>query len=67
MKPDTFAAVMATGIVSIAALAGDHIHEAGLGERPVTIVTWLVATVWIPPLMSCRCDASRRSDAARSP
>jgi hypothetical protein len=40
------------GGAAIATLAGDHIYEAGLeGVRPLTIVTWVVATLWIPPLI----------------
>jgi tellurite resistance protein TehA-like permease len=40
------------GGAAIATLAGDHIHKAGLtGVRPVTIVTWGVATAWIPLLV----------------
>ena len=40
------------GGAAIATLAGDHIHKAGLaGIRPVTIVTWIVASMWIPPLV----------------
>ncbi|MCW2630027.1 hypothetical protein [Mycobacterium sp.] len=40
------------GGAAIATLAGDHIHPAGLESvRPVTVVTWLVATAWIPPLI----------------
>jgi tellurite resistance protein TehA-like permease len=40
------------GGAAIATLAGDHIYQAGLQSvRPVTIVTWVVATVWIPPLI----------------
>jgi tellurite resistance protein TehA-like permease len=39
------------GAVAIATLAGDHIHAAGVaGIRAVTVVTWVVATAWIPPL-----------------
>jgi tellurite resistance protein TehA-like permease len=39
------------GGAAIATLAGDHIHKAGLESVwPVTVVTWIVATVWIPPL-----------------
>jgi len=39
------------GGAAIATLAGDHIAKAGLpGVWPVTVVTWIVATVWIPPL-----------------
>jgi hypothetical protein len=40
------------GGAAIATLAGDHIHKAGLESvRPVTVVTWVVATAWIPPLV----------------
>ena len=40
------------GGAAIATLAGDHIHKAGLQSvRPVTVVTWVVATAWIPPLI----------------
>jgi len=40
------------GGAAIATLAGDHIDKAGLeGIWPVTVVTWIVATVWIPPLV----------------
>ena len=40
------------GGAAIATLAGDHIHKAGLaGIRPVTIVTWMVASMWIPLLV----------------
>jgi tellurite resistance protein TehA-like permease len=40
------------GGVAIMTLAGDHIHEAGIQWiRPATVVTWVVATVWIPPLV----------------
>jgi voltage-gated anion channel len=36
------------GGAAIATLAGDHIHRAGFdGVRPVTIVTWLVASAWL--------------------
>ncbi len=39
------------GGVAIATLAGDHIHKAGIEDiRPVTVVTWVVASVWIPLL-----------------
>ena len=44
------------GGLAIATLAGDNIHglaPAWLG-RPVlavTVVTWVVATLWIPPLV----------------
>jgi len=40
------------GGAAIATLAGDRIHKAGLESVwPVTVVTWFVATVWIPPLI----------------
>jgi tellurite resistance protein TehA-like permease len=40
------------GGAAIATLAGDHIDEAGLTSVwPVTVVTWVVATVWIPLLV----------------
>jgi tellurite resistance protein TehA-like permease len=40
------------GGAAIATLAGDHIHKAGLESVwPVTVVTWFVATAWIPPLI----------------
>jgi tellurite resistance protein TehA-like permease len=40
------------GGASIATLAGDHIHKAGLTVVwPVTVVTWIVATAWIPVLI----------------
>ena len=39
------------GGTAIATLAGDHIHEAGVeANRPVTVVTWVVASLWIPVL-----------------
>ena len=39
------------GGAAIATLAGDHIHEAGFEDiRPVTVVTWIVASLWIPLL-----------------
>jgi tellurite resistance protein TehA-like permease len=40
------------GGAAIATLAGDHIHRAGLEiVWPVTVVTWIVATAWIPVLV----------------
>ena len=40
------------GGAAIATLAGDHIHRAGFAEiRPETVVTWMVATLWIPLLV----------------
>jgi tellurite resistance protein TehA-like permease len=54
-RPDMW---IVMGGAAIATLAGDHIHKAGLhGVWPVTVVTWIVATVWIPPLV---CVAVRR-------
>ena len=41
------------GGAAIATLAGDHIHKAGFEEiRPVTVVTWIVASLWIPVLVA---------------
>jgi tellurite resistance protein TehA-like permease len=41
------------GGAAIATLAGDHIHMAGIEQiRPVTMVTWVVASVWIPLLVA---------------
>ena len=41
------------GGAAIATLAGDHIHQAGFTfVWPVTVATWLVATAWIPVLIS---------------
>ena len=41
------------GGAAIATLAGDSIDMAGFGEiRPVTIVTWIVASAWIPLLVA---------------
>jgi hypothetical protein len=51
--PDLFApdAWILMGGAAIATLAGDHIHKAGFTDiRPVTIVTWVVASAWIPVL-----------------
>jgi hypothetical protein len=40
------------GGAAIATLAGDHIHKAGVEQvRPVTVVTWIVASAWIPLLV----------------
>ena len=53
-QPDSW---ILMGGAAIATLAGDHLHHALLpgpfadGVRAVTIVTWVVATVWIPPLV----------------
>lgn len=49
MQPDIW---ILMGGAAIATLAGDHIHKAGLTTIwPVTVVTWVVATAWIPPLV----------------
>ncbi len=49
------------GGLAIATLAGDHIHRAARsvaasdwlvhGVRTVTVMTWVLATLWIPPLV----------------
>ena len=39
------------GGAAIATVAGDHIHKAGFDDiRPLTVVTWIVASAWIAPL-----------------
>ena len=49
------------GGAAIATLAGDHIHKVGLESlRPVTVVTWVVATAWIPPLIYVTVQRLRR-------
>jgi tellurite resistance protein TehA-like permease len=49
VRPDIW---ILMGGAAIATLAGDHIHEAALDSVwPVTVVTWLVATAWIPLLV----------------
>ena len=49
------------GGAAIATLVGDNIHKAGLESvRPVTVVTWIVATVWIPPLIYVTVQRFRR-------
>ena len=41
------------GGAAIATLAGDHIHKAGVEEiRPVTVMTWIVASLWTPLLVA---------------
>jgi tellurite resistance protein TehA-like permease len=48
LQPDVW---ILMGAAAIATLAGDHIHQAGVVEIwPVTVVTWGVATAWIPAL-----------------
>ncbi len=40
------------GGAAIATLAGDHIHKAGFEAiRPLTVVTWIIASLWIPLLV----------------
>lgn len=51
--PDTW---ILMGGMAIAALAGDHLGQLVPGRlaevvRAVTVVTWVVATAWIPPLI----------------
>ena len=49
------------GGAAIATLAGDHIFEAGVEQiRPVTVVTWLVASAWIPLLVAASVRVARR-------
>jgi len=49
VRPDIW---ILMGGAAIATLAGDHIHKAGLTMVwPVTVVTWIVATAWIPPVV----------------
>ncbi|MGH3968366.1 MAG: tellurite resistance/C4-dicarboxylate transporter family protein [Mycobacterium sp.] len=52
-EPDTW---ILMGALAIATLAGDDIHQLAPGwladsVRTATVVTWLVATLWIPPLI----------------
>jgi Voltage-dependent anion channel len=48
-QPDSW---ILMGGAAIATLAGDHIHKAGLENVwPVTVVTCVVATLWIPFLV----------------
>jgi tellurite resistance protein TehA-like permease len=48
-RPDVW---ILMGGAAIATLAGDHLDKAGLTVVwPVTVVTWLVATAWIPLLV----------------
>jgi tellurite resistance protein TehA-like permease len=49
MQPDIW---ILMGGIAIATLAGDHIDKAGVEEiRPVTVATWVIASLWIPPLV----------------
>ena len=53
--PDLFQpdAWILMGGAAIATLAGDHIYQAGFEDvRPVTVVTWIVASLWIPLLVA---------------
>ena len=53
--PDLFQpdAWILMGGAAIATLAGDHIYQAGVEDiRPVTVVTWIVASLWIPLLVA---------------
>src|SRR5262249_23186920 len=53
------------GALAIATLSGAHIAFAGIeGIRPVTIATWLVATLWIPPLVYVGLRCIQRYPAA---
>jgi tellurite resistance protein TehA-like permease len=58
VQPDSW---ILMGGAAIVTLAGDHLHRAGLHSvRPVTVVTWLVATAWIPPLTYVSVQRFRR-------
>jgi len=52
-EPDSW---ILMGGLAISTLAGDYIHQLApdrlaAGVRVVTVVTWVVATLWIPPLI----------------
>ncbi len=52
-EPDTW---ILMGALAIATLAGDNIHRVAPdwladGVRALTVVTWVAATLWIPPLI----------------
>jgi tellurite resistance protein TehA-like permease len=52
-EPDSW---ILMGGLAIATLAGDYIHQLAAGwladgVRVVTVVTWVVASLWIPPLI----------------
>lgn len=52
------------GALAIATLAGDHIHRAGIASAlEVTIVTWCLASLWIPPLLYFGVRHLQRPDA----
>jgi tellurite resistance protein TehA-like permease len=52
-EPDTW---ILMGALAIATLAGDDIHQLAFGwlldwVRAATVLTWVAATLWIPPLI----------------
>ncbi len=52
-EPDSW---ILMGALAIATLAGDNIHQvapdwAASGVRTATVITWVTATLWIPPLI----------------
>jgi tellurite resistance protein TehA-like permease len=52
-EPDTW---ILMGGLAIATLAGDHLYQQVSGwpaaaVRMVTVITWVAATLWIPPLI----------------
>lgn len=52
------------GGLAIATLTGDHLHRAGIaGVRGVTVVTWVVASLWIVPLLYFGVRHLARSEA----
>lgn len=66
------------GGLAIATLAGDHIHRAARavaasdwliqGVRALTVVTWVLATLWIPPLVYAAIRRfDRRAGTSRFP
>jgi hypothetical protein len=64
-EPDTW---ILMGGLAIATLAGDHLYQQVSGwpaaaVRMVTVITWVAATLWIPPLILLR--AAPHQPAAR--
>jgi tellurite resistance protein TehA-like permease len=58
VQPDVW---ILMGGAAIATLAGDHIHRAGLQSVwPLTVVTWCVATAWMPLLIWVTLQRFRR-------
>jgi tellurite resistance protein TehA-like permease len=63
------------GGLAIATLAGDHIHRAGQsvavsgwpvnGVQVVTVVTWVLASLWIPPLVYVEIQRIQRAGRLR--